>query len=327
MPPIYFYIPEDMTNLPNAIEEFWAWQIRSTNTSHLWGRYHWVLQTYLYFKKYQIKCELVNEIPKSGILISHRDCFKYDLKPNSKQFFIVLLVDRLTAHPYGNFHILHNPVQTLPFSLSFQYIPPWAQVSLIPRDKTRNLKFENIGFFGYPENLTKELDCTFFRNYLMEQKINISIPQPKYWNDFSDIDAILAIRNFGMLNEHYNKPALKLYNSWAAGVPAILGYESAYRTEGKPGHNYLEAVSLEDTIKLITTLKNDANVRKYIISSGLDQYNSKYNHEVTIERWKSLIFNKIIPSYNVWTTSNLIRKTFFFSGRIRESLLWRFSKK
>ena len=38
----------------------------------------------------------------------------------------------------------------------------------------------------------------------------------------------------------YLKPPSKLFNSWLAGVPAVLGHESAYRAERRSDLDYIE---------------------------------------------------------------------------------------
>lgn len=59
------------------------------------------------------------------------------------------------------------------------------------------------------------------------------------WNDFSETDLVLAVRPpSGDL--HLRKPATKLCNAWLAGVPAMLGPESAYRSLRRDELDFIE---------------------------------------------------------------------------------------
>jgi hypothetical protein len=326
MIPVYFFLPEKPSSLPASIAEYWSWQTTSPDLSPYWGRYHWVLQTYLYFKDYGIECDLIHQLPESGIVITHRDCLEYEIKPSQHIFFVVLLVDRVMPHPYGNFHVIHNPDQKVFWNLTCKYIPPWPQVSLIPRNKERGSTFERVGYFGYPVNLVAELSSDAFLDQISIFGLSLEIPEPKDWNSFLDFDAILAIRNFGRSNEHINKPSLKLYNAWAAGIPAILGYESAYRYEGKAGKNYIEATTVLEVIDGLRTLQDDAAYRGEIVNEGLIEYACKYTPEITIKKWEQFLLKSIFPAYKSWSQSRLKRELFWLAGRVREPLLWRFEK-
>jgi hypothetical protein len=321
---IFFYIPEKFDiPLPEDINMYWNWQTSSNNISPYWGRYHWVLQTYLYFKQHGIECSLVHDLPERGIIITHRDCLDYGHQPTQYLFFVILQVDRTVYHPYGNYHVLHNPLQKTILNLPYIYIPPWPQVSLIPRKDERGLKFEKIGYFGYPENLTNELNSKSFFDNLSKLELILETPSPNNWNCFSDIDAIIAIRNFGKVSKHMNKPSLKMYNAWAAGVPAIMGYERSYRQEGKMNINYLEAVTLQDVYNCLLKLKENIGFRKKIVDNGLFEYKNKYHPSITINKWEEFIFKKIIPAYGLWSRSRLNRDAFLMAGKAREMILWR----
>ena len=50
---VSFYLPETeetYLELPKSVAEYWAWQSAAVGLFPYWGRYHWVLQTYLYLK-------------------------------------------------------------------------------------------------------------------------------------------------------------------------------------------------------------------------------------------------------------------------------------
>mgnify|MGYP000956370967 CR=1 FL=1 len=323
--PIYFFLPEkDNIVFPDTIDDFWVWISNTKGLSDWWGRYHWVLQTYLSLKKFGFRCEICREFPQDGIVISHRDFLATSMKFDKRNYIVCMLVDRMSPLPYANFHILHNPVQKIRFYNNYAYIPPWPQVALVPRNIQRGNRFSTIGYFGYPENLTSNFKESSFLSAITNQGLSFYIPNPQHWNDFSNIDAIVGIRNFGRNNEFINKPALKLYNAWLAGIPAIMGYESAYRSEGMPSQDYLEATSPREVLEHLSNLKKDLYLRHQLVDNGRQKV-KEFTAERTVHRWIDLIEGKIIPDYLYWRYSTFKRQSLKIIGRIREGLIWRYN--
>lgn len=323
-PKIWFYLPEeDGVNFPANIDDYWQWQISSSELEEVWGRYHWVLQTYLFFCKFGIDCELTRELPPEGIVISHRDCIPNDIQVIQSRYIICLLVDRLNPHPYANFHILHNPSQELRLFGNYSYMPPWPQIGLISRDNGRGTLFKNIMYFGYPKNLIKDLSLDSFHDELYKIRLKLQIITPSKWNDFSKCDAILGVRMFGRSHLFGNKPSLKLYNAWLARVPAILGYECAYRIEGCAGEDYLEATSREEVLKHLNALKNDISLRQRLVTNGWNKV-QQFLPEATIKRWQRLLQYRIIPDYQTYIRRPYKKSLMKVVGRVREGLVWRY---
>lgn len=266
--------------------------------------------------------ELVNRLPDEGIVMTHIDCLAYGFKPSRKLFLVALLVDREVPHPYAQFHITHNPLQKLHLGLAYRYMPPWPQVGLIPRSPTCGDRFEKIGFFGYPEHLDSHLQDFWFQQVLQNLGLSIVIPPPADWNDFSDVDAVLALRNFGSGNAHLNKPSLKLYNAWMAGVPAILGFETAFRSEGRSGEDYLEATSVDEVLAALRQLKAHPECRANIVRAGKTSV-ARYTPEATIARWIKLIQDELIPCCREWQSRRYRSWWNHVAGRVREGILWR----
>ncbi len=319
-----FFIPISdavFTSVPESIDAYWQWQTAAAGLHEYWGKYHWVLQTYLYLKAAGIGVELVNRLPPEGILISHMDCLEYGLKPGRKLFLVVLLVDREYPHPYAQFHVTHNPVQKLPLGLAQQYMPPWPQVGLIPRDASRGDRFDTIGYFGYPQNLDAQLTSPAFRARLASLGLSITVPAPADWHDFSGIDAILAIRSFGN-HPQLNKPSLKLYNAWLARVPALLGHETSYRAEGRPGIDYLETATIEAVHEALQRLKSDALFRRSLVAEG-DSAVARFRPENTVQRWTDFLREEIEPRYRLWQQRPMHRLAHRLTGSIKERVFWR----
>ncbi len=89
-----FLLPEcGSIQMPGSTLEFWSWLTTTPGLSKLWGRYHWVVQTYLQLSARGIACRLVSEIPDEGIVISHRDCFDTHLLPKRERFIVAYRKD------------------------------------------------------------------------------------------------------------------------------------------------------------------------------------------------------------------------------------------
>lgn len=287
-----------------------------------WGRYHWVLQTWLQLREEGWPVELVRQLPEDGIVISHVDCFDYGLGLSPRRFVVALLVDREVPSPCAGIHVTHNPVQALPFGMRHRYIPPWPQVSLIPRAASRGRRFDTVGFFGYPNNLHPDLASSRFRRRLGSLGLDLVTPHPGDWNDFSHIDAVVAIRNFGHDEQHLNKPSLKLFNAWLANVPAVLGYEAAYRAEGLPGQGYLEATSENDAYAALARLAEQPRLRDSIVKTGASLVRT-FSETATRQRWFRFIDAELVPAYAHWTSSVSTRFKHRIATAGKERLLWR----
>ena len=324
-PPVYFYLPclePQFRRLPRSLHEYSNWQKTETELSPFMGRYHWVLQTYLHLLDAGANVDVVRELPASGIVISHVECLDYGQRPSPYMIFVSLLVDKDIPLPHASLHVTHNPAQRLPLMLRQHYIPPWPQIGLVPRSTTRGTRFETVAFVGYPENLHPDLATEKFAQRLANLGLRLVIPAPTDWHDFSEIDVVLAVRNFGCVEPHLNKPALKLYNAWLANVPAVLGFESAYRREGRPGIDYLEATSVEEVLMALRRLVDEPGLRGGIVAAGLTRMTDRSESHLRV-LWLELLNLHLAPLYARWTHETLFRIVFRIAGAVRERLLWR----
>jgi len=103
------------------------------------------------------------------------------------------------------------------------------------------------------------------------------------WNDYSDIDIVLAVRNFnkGLIT---HKPPSKLINAWHAGVPVICNPEASYRWIGSKDENYLEVDSYESLFHAIDRLAEDRNLYESMVEKGREQAKN-YSMESVTREW------------------------------------------
>jgi hypothetical protein len=325
MKPVQFLLPESpevFRQLPKSIAEYWDWQANASGIVKYWGRFHWVLQTFLYLREAGCDVHLVNQMPSSGCVVTHRDCVEYSFRPNRDLFLVVMLVDRLVPHPFADLHVVHNPVQRLPYGLDSMFIPPWPQIGLLPRAAERQQRFETLAYFGYPENLDPQIADADFRAAIADLGMTLFIPDPKDWHDFTQVDAIMAIRNFGRDDPHLNRPALKLFNAWLAEVPAILGHETACRSQGQPGRDYLESTTPTELLAALRRLRDDQALRLQIVASGKLRV-SDYTPARTVERWRDFFETEVEPMCQARKTDGFGRARRRLAGAVLERLLWR----
>ena len=106
--------------------------------------------------------------------------------------------------------------------MSGTFLLLWPQTGLRPRDPARGERFENIAYYGLPERLAPQLRSQDFERRMQSLGFRFRVVERNCWDDYRETDAVLAVRSFAQLP--FDKfPPSKLYNSWFAGVPALLG--------------------------------------------------------------------------------------------------------
>jgi hypothetical protein len=320
--PIYFYFPHPklgVSSLPENASSYWQWQCAQPSISPMQsGGCFWTLQTYLYLNDYGFPCQLVAEMPDEDIVVTHRDFLSDTFKPGKNLLLVCLRAD-VDRHPYAQLHVVQNPYQAIPKrSLELwesHFIPHWPQPSIIPRDPNRGDTFENVTFLGNEINLVPE-----FREQTWYDRLNdLGLKFQKKlnhdeWHDYSTTDVILAIRSMGVENDWRGKPASKLYSAWHSGVPAILGHESAFRTERKSDLDYLEATSLEEVIFALSRLKDDRQLRDRMVENGWMRA-KETQPAMMVERWQDFLTSVAVPAYQDWCAMTNWQQQLFLKAR------------
>lgn len=325
LPSITFYIPQrvmSVNQLPASADTYWH-QFGGALTG---GVYASTIQTYLRLKADGFPCELVGKLPSEGIVLTHRDFLPDTLTPSPRLLIVCLKMDR-APHPYAQLHVVLNP-QDLDeepiflgdrslFPRGRHFIPHWVQPGLIERDRSRGERFETIAFIGNEEQLAPELREASWQQQLADLNLNwqvIGHDNRDRWNDFSQIDAIVAVRTFNQDSHYQWKPALKLYNAWSAGVPAILGSESGYRLERRSDLDYLEVTSLNDGLAALKRLQSDPDLRQAMADHGRVRAQALSADTIT-KMWREFLTTEAIPAYDRWRCASSLQRSIFLSQR------------
>lgn len=319
LPPIYFYIPKNQWpagDLPQLPEEYAQW-MSVRNSRYGRGKYDWTLQTYLYLKTDGLPCKLVDFIPDRGILISHRDFLPNNLQPLPNLLIVCIKVDR-EPHPWAQLHIVQNNrdklLQRSPVLWSTYPLRFWIQPGLIPRDRARGSRFENVAFFGVAGTLAPQLQSSDWEEKLAVLGLRWELVGCDRWQDYSEVDVVVAARCFGGKNTFDSKPASKLINAWHAGIPAVLGRESAYQNERKSELDYIEVASIDEAIEALFWLKSDLNLRRSMVENGIVRAR-EINNACTILQWRNFWTGTAYPAYYRWCETSREQQQRFLKQR------------
>ena len=329
--PITFYLPNiEDPGVFDTIDPYESWKIMPR------GEGFWILQTYCFLKHFGLDVCLSNELPKSGIVIFHRRNKAYLFAQPQKKLKSLTLVGCR-----GDLHDLLVPDVELLQNSYFAdgetrfAMPHWPMPHIVPRDKTRGDTIKRIAFKGFssqlhPDFLTQdwtdfceEHNLEWVPNAVSFTKDGQSQFDDAAWADYSDIDLIIAVRP-ERNDQHTNKPALKLYNAWLAGVPAILGYEYAYREAGIPGEDYIEIRHLDDVKNAICELLENPERYRALIENG-QKKSAMYTHEAVFQAWQSFLV-EVLPQKIKKQQSRFsygLRKSIPLRYRYRLLFMWK----
>lgn len=318
IPPIYFYLPahrRPSAPIPEEVPRGYVDNMSDAffcNTS-----LNWTLQTYLRLREHSYPCQLVEEIPEEGIVVALGGDLPFTVKPSKENVFVALMGDGGWC-PYTQVHVRQNPkacqcqLDGVRNTFCMQH---WTQPGLIPRDEERGDILKNVGYFGHPSQLANPLHGEEWEHFLAEHDLNwIPVHEGSDRQcDYSDIDLIVAIRSFDGRSYDY-KPATKLHNAWLAGVPAILGPESAYRAERRDERDYLEARSYDELRKYVITLKRNPKLRRALRERS-EENRERINPEEKVRQWWKLLTGPVQEIYERWTSRSILGRGAFLASR------------
>jgi len=291
---------------------------------------------YLMLREQGLDVRICHEYPQKGIFVIFKgnvDGFKWN-----PDLFVVSLQWDYPRDDRAQVHLVSNTYSTTEASMGWLdrislrgypfYVSEVTHPVIIPRDPKRGDRFENITYIGDTRNLDDAFKTDSFRKRLQDMGMKFIIhDKPQSMPDYSEVDAVIAVRRFGQIIS--NKPPTKLINAWRGGVPALLGCEIGYREARNSYYDYIEVDSIEDVYNGLARLKNDIEFRKRMVEMGRQRM-GPYMPDQVSATWASFFSQTIIPIYHEWETrSRLSRWAFLlirwmrYVARESMSILWR----
>jgi len=291
---IFFYLPtHDLRQVEHQL----------TTTPRSWSSpaQVWIWSTFLRLQKTGLDCQLTDVFPHKGIVVASACTLPLN-QPTSPQVCHISTVADSPPRFYPQIQVTQNPFQAQLYGQSFAlpkwvHIPHWPQPDLIPRDSCRGDRFETIGFLGHRDQLAAELRTLEVQKRLQELGLKLLIREDNFQN-YADLDAVLAVRSFDG-NPYAHKPATKLINAWQAGVPAILGAESAYRAIRESWLDFVEVNSLESCLSALHNLKQLPALRQAMVTNGQHRVQD-WTEEAITRRWLYLLTVEAPQVYETW---------------------------
>ncbi|HEY4196015.1 MAG TPA: hypothetical protein VGM63_10795 [Mucilaginibacter sp.] len=305
---LFFFIDE--SHFPEVIpESFNDPVIKNVDNRNTW--YAWTIKTYLYLKDV-FDCELTSKLPLEGIILYFRGSIGLSDKPTGKQFFICMVGDG-TWHPYANINVFQNAYQSQFFENGF-FMQHWLLLDIIPNSQPFGKTVPTISYFGDPVNLDPYLRSEEWFAYLEGLGFEWMDKSNNDWNNYENVDIIVAIRKFNSEIKFIQRPASKLINTWHGGAVPIMGNESAYRSYKLSDYDYLEADSIEALKKILLKLKTDTILIKKILENGKER-SKGINNDIIKKEWIDFINGTAYPQAVKWFGRSFVFRSIYLLKR------------
>jgi hypothetical protein len=265
------------------------------------GLYVWILQTFLRLRAAGAPVELVDRAPADGIVVIHADHFDrvFAEAPSPARLTIVIARSDRPPQPMADFGIVQNAGSADHYHF---FIPSWLQPGLIPRMRERGTRVENVAYVGSIRELDPELSSAEWTATLDARGLrwdartiafagNDQLYRQHRWNDCAQTDVIVALRPPRAWDLR-SKPAAKLQNAWAAGVPAIVSPERPYRELRRSSLDYFEAKNGTDVLAALDTLRSDPGLYADMVQNGLERAR-EFRPDRLVARWSEVLWEEI----------------------------------
>lgn len=269
----------------------------------------WVVQTYL-----RLKLEgwnvTIGETPRTNaICVIHFDHL-LELKDPWKFYIVAVRADRSPIVAVQQVVVQNAEANDLD-KAERHLMPPstfiniWPQPGILQRKTDREPRVKNLVFMGRPNNLSQSLQTPEF--YAAVQSCGTEFKlQRNAWNDYREIDAIVALRD-GNPRAWSVKPASKLANAWAAGCPALLGDESAFRALRRNELDYIIVDGPNSVIKAVQQLNSQPRLYQAMVENGFER-TKKHNATTVTKEWMTFLSEKVAPDFLEWQKPSLMRE-------------------
>ena len=263
------------------------------------GEHYWIALTHARLRDAGADVRLDNRVPDEGIVVFYAGDKRKAWAAVRRNSHALLVAVRSDRQPVGfaDIEVVQNA--TSAGGPRTWHVPHWPQPGLVPRDPSRGTTLRTILFPGTPENLHPGFSSQQWRDAMDERSLEFRCSsdgrgEVRAWQDYSDVDAMLAIRPGG--GEIRNKPAWKLFNAWLAGTPAILGAEWAYRELRRHDLDYIEATDPASALLAIDRLRASPGLYAAMAAHGRERGLAHANDAVTAA-WRRLEAEVLRPEW------------------------------
>lgn len=259
-----------------------------------------IVLPYLLLRNAGHDVRLSSSLPDDGICVFFAD-HKIDILKHGIPANVLLVGARADKHPsfIADIELVSNHDSAN--AVSALYFPHHPQPGLVARDSARGDRLERIGFKGrlvnlHPAFLSGEWESFLNRRGIVwAPDIAAGAGEVHQWADYREIDCTVAVRRDRRLKPgdlHRNKPATKLYNSWLAGVPALLGPEQAFRELRRSELDYFEVSDLASAMRAVDRLRESPELYSAVVKNGF-QRAREFTSEAVVERWVEILFETL----------------------------------
>ncbi len=325
--PVVFLFPEGEAGLA-GIDVDRDWRFFGS------GLRAWVAQTYLRLREAGHPVSVAPDAPSEGLVVYHPDYCgpggRAGLRGLGRRITVAIRADR-RPQDGADFEIVQNGCFADGRRIHFR--PHWPQPGLIPRDDARGTRLESIAFKGHDLELHADLGGEKWLGFLAGAELDWIVDAAPYkgpsvdysvvhWNDYREVDLVLALRPRDRALS-MGTPATKLQNAWAAGVPALLGPELAYRELRRSELDYIEVAGAGDAIEAVRFLRDHPSTYRAMVENGRARFEELAIPRL-VEGWAALLF-ETIPAAAATRRARLRRRVpglaLTSSRRVRERAL------
>lgn len=298
-PAVSFVLPDDPRTLRylSQLDPDSDWREFVNTTSA------WVLQTCLRLQQAGHHVELRDSLPDDGIAIVSTGDYHSLLSrrwSSTRATIVTTRGSHRRTPPFADLEIVQNPTQA--DGKRRFLVPHWPQPGLMPRDPARDATIERAAFKGFPDSLRRDFQGPEWPEFLRSNGIEWLYDAVPYaanraqagglnWPDYRTVDLIIAVRAENPLL-YPDRPATKLYNGWLAGVPCILGPESAYRALRRDELDYLEVANVAEARAAVRRLLNEPALYRAMVERARERARGFTVERVTLA-WTELLFDRL----------------------------------
>jgi hypothetical protein len=291
---------------PPAVEDLFPRFLGDTTAT-------WLLQTYLQLKRRGLNVHLVDRLVPNRICVS--GIWQIGKRSLLGRSYNVVVQADCCRPPVTDHIVVQNPTGVL--NDRDHLIYHWPQPGLMARNPDRGDRIDNVVYRGTMNNLWSPLQAPEFTRRLAELGVNFicdncddqkNEDRYRLWQDYSDADLVLAMRDLTVYDERI-KPATKLANAWLAGVPAILGPESAYQDLRTDDLDYIEARSCDDVVNAVRRLKENPDLYKAMRARAA-QRAPGFTADAVAKLWRDTLAGAINDGYRKWLQEPLATRIF-----------------